>query len=191
MKKISILFLFLVLGSASLISAETVNTEDTSWFVQMNGDTSFPTGNLTNRVNQGWGGEGSLGYRFSRDAELSVESGYDTFSGKQGTNNTWNIVPLILKAQYSIGDDMIRPYGFVGAGVSFNSQSTTFGGFTGSNAEVDFLDEFGVGLSLVVTEKVFFFVQGKMEMDFTSSNYSSDQPTLLFPLNAGLQFELD
>ena len=191
MKKISVLFLFLAMGLTSLVSAETVYTEDTSWFIQINGDTSFPTGNLSTHANQGWGGEGSLGYRFTHHTEISLESGYDTFSGKNGVNTTWNMVPLIAKLQMGLGGDVIRPYGFVGAGAAFNSQSTTFGNFNGSNAEIDFLDELGVGLSLIVTEKTSFFVQGKMEMDCTSSRYAGDQPTLLFPINVGMQFELD
>jgi hypothetical protein len=189
MKKI--LILLLLLGFSSSVLADT-SVDNGSWFIQINGDTGFPTGNLYNAVNQGWGGEGSIGYRTDNLA-LSVESGYDTYSAKNGTfNGMWNLVPLVGKIQFGgVGYQPIMPYIFVAAGLAFNSESASAFGFTGTTNETDFLGEGGLGLSFGLTHEASFFMQGKVELDNTSKNYSSDSPTVLIPVNAGFNFALE
>jgi hypothetical protein len=192
MKIILILFFMGLLSLTSSAFAVTENMDQDTWILQMNGDTGFPTGSLSHNVNQGWGGEGSIGFRFPIDLEFSVESGYDTYSSKNGSfNSTWNVVPLIIKTQYSFGNAGIKPYVFIGAGVAFNSKTASSNGNMNSASETDFLDEAGIGLSFVMMENTCFFVQGKVEMDYTSANYAADQPTVLFPINAGFKFDLD
>jgi hypothetical protein len=187
MKKFLILVLLLAVGLVSKSWADTVS-DDGAWFIQINGDSGFPTGNLANNVNQGWGGEGSIGYHFAHDYAVAVESGFDTYSAKGGANAQWNMVPLIFKVQmggYSAG---VSPYLLLGAGVAFNSETATVFGITGNASETDFLGEAGLGLAFPLSDKANFFVQGKVEADMTSSNYSKDQPTVLIPINAGFQF---
>ena len=160
--------------------------------MQINGDTSFPTANLANQVNQGWGGEGSIGYRFPANLEVAVESGYDTYSTKNGNNSgMWNVVPLVLKLQYNLGESPTKPYLFVGGGLAFNNKSANFFGGTISSNETDFLEEAGVGLSFAMMSGTVFFVQGKIEVDNTTSSYASDVPTIVFPINVGWKFSLD
>jgi hypothetical protein len=121
-----------------------------------------------------------------------VESGYDTYSAKNGTfNGTWNIVPLIAKGQYCFGTGTVKPYLFLGAGVAFNSSSASAFGITGSTSETDFLGEGGLGLDFAVAQNVGLFVQGKVELDTTSKNYAADVPTVLIPINAGIKFALN
>ncbi len=190
MKKILILSLMLMLGSVSFAMAD--DTTGGAWVIQLNGDTGFATGNLAKNVNQGWGGEGSIGYRFPSNILLAVESGFDTYSAKNGTFNAqWNMVPLIAKIQSCFGTGMVKPYLFVGGGLAFNSSTASAFGVSGTTTETDFLGEAGLGFDFAVAENVALFVQGKVEMDTTSKNYSSDVPTVLIPINAGFKFALN
>jgi hypothetical protein len=193
MKKIWVLVSLILLGSVSNLLADSMApVESGSWFMQINGDTSFPTANLANQVNQGWGGEGSIGYRFPMNIELAVESGFDTYSTKNGNNSgMWNMVPLIAKLQLNLGDSATKPYLFVGGGLAFNSKSANFFGTTLSSNETDFLEEAGVGLSFAMMSGTVFYVQGKIEVDNTTSSYASDVPTIVFPINVGWKFALE
>jgi len=187
MKKLSIgLFVFL-LGLAASAGAQ----DQGNVFLQVNGDTSFPTGNLSSAVNQGWGGEGSIGYRFQDVLTLSVESGYDTYSFKNNYKNfnsgSWNLVPLVFKVQIGFRHLPINPYIFAAGGLAFNAESFSAGGFTYNANETDFLGEAGAGLAFPTMADSSFFIQGKIEMDNTSSSYANDQPTYLFPINVGFQ----
>jgi opacity protein-like surface antigen len=190
MKKILALISILTLGIVSIAAADAVPpgpVNNGAWFMQLNGDTSFPTANLANQVNQGWGGEGSIGYTFPQNFSLSAESGYDTYSTKGGINNNnngaWVLVPLVFKLQYNVGNASTQPYLFVGGGFAFNSKSANF---PGPSNETDFLEEAGVGLSFGT-----FFVQGKIEVDNTTGIYASDTPTIVFPINIGWKVSLD
>ncbi len=207
MKIISIALVWLALSVVPFAWADSVSGQNTvgssgidnrdhpekgTWFMQMNGDLDSPTGNLANAVNQGWGGEGSIGYRLSSHFQLSLETGYDTYSEKDTAfNGSWNLVPLVVKGAYVMGSGFVRPYIFLAAGMAFNSRLANFGSFTGSNNEADFLGEAGFGLSFYMGDRSSVFLQSKMEFDNTSSNYASDQPTILLPLNAGIKFALD
>ena len=138
MKNIFVLVSLLMLGTVSFVMADsgTGSPDNGAWFMQINGDTSFPTANLANQVNQGWGGEGSVGYRFPANLELSLESGYDTYSAKNGAfNGMWNVIPVVMKLEYGFGDSPTKPYLFVGAGLAFNNKSASFFGGTVSTSE--------------------------------------------------------
>lgn len=166
--------------------------ETGSWFMQLNGDLNSPTGNLAGMVNQGWGGEASIGYHLPENFEISIELGYDSYSVKNSTQSaSWNMMPLVLKGTYLIGDEFIQPYVFLAAGLAFNSQLANSKIFGNSNNEADLLGETGLGLAFNMTESSSLFLQIKIELDDTSANYASDQPTVLMPLNAGLKFSLD
>jgi hypothetical protein len=197
MKKLLILVSIVTLGFVSIASADPISgpspVDNGAWFMQLNGDTSFPTANLSNQVNQGWGGEGSIGYRFPQHFDISVESGYDTYSTKNGNNTgMWNLVPLVMKLQYNVGNGATKPYLFVAGGFAFNSKSPNyFFGQTSPTSETDFLEEGGVGLSFDLMSGSIFFVQGKIEVDNTTGAYASDVPTIVFPINIGWKFALD
>jgi Outer membrane protein beta-barrel domain len=210
MKIILIWLIFFTLGSVLPAWADTAPSTDTSpwvspndsdntnppekgtWFMQMNGDLDSPTGNLANAVNQGWGLEISVGYHLSKSFQVSVETGYDTYSEKDTAfNGSWNVTPLVLKGAYVISHGFVRPYVFLAAGMAFNSRFANFGSFTGSNSEADFLGEAGLGLSFAMGNRSSVFLQTKMELDGTSANYAADQPTILIPLNAGIKFALN
>jgi outer membrane protein W len=192
MKKTLFLFLGLMVGAVSLVFADTAASGTGSWFIQLNGDMGIPTGHLNDAVNPGWGGEGSIGYHSMDNFDVSVESGYDTYAAKNQTfSGTWNLIPLVLKGQYYFGSDAVKPYLFLGAGVAFNSESASAFGLTGTTNETDFLGEGGLGLAFSLGDKASLFVQGTVEVDTTSSNYSNDSPTVLIPINAGFKFALE
>ncbi|HTA77839.1 MAG TPA: hypothetical protein VK791_11875, partial [bacterium] len=134
-------------------SDNTDPPETGSWFMQMNGDLGSPTGNLANRVNQGWGGEASIGYHLPENFEISIELGYDSYSVKNSAQNaSWNMMPLVLKGTYLIGDEFIQPYVFIAGGLAFNSQLANAETFGSSNNEADLLGEAGLGLAFNMTE---------------------------------------
>jgi hypothetical protein len=173
-------------------SDNTDTPETGSWFMQMNGDLGSPTGNLANLVNQGWGGEASIGYHLPENFEISIELGYDSYTVKNSTQNaSWNVMPLVIKGTYLIGDEFIQPYVFLAGGLAFNSKLANAESFGNSNNEADLLGEAGLGLAFNMTESSSLFLQMKIELDNTSNNYASDQPTILMPLNAGFKFSLD
>jgi hypothetical protein len=173
-------------------SDNTDPPEKGTWFLQLNGDLDAPTGNLANAVNQGWGLEGSIGYHLPKNFEISLELGYDTYSEKDAAfNGSWNVMPLVVKGTYLIGHEFVQPYVFLAAGMAFNSKLATFGTFTGSNNEADFLGEAGLGLAFNMTASSSLFLQTKIEVDNTSANYAADQPTVFVPLNAGVKFALN
>ncbi|HXL72813.1 MAG TPA: hypothetical protein VN963_04225 [bacterium] len=178
------------MGSSAGVTTDP--PESGHWFMQLNGDLNSPTGNLANEVNQGWGGEISVGYHLTRSTEIAIETGFDTYSEKDTAfNGSWNMTPLVFKGIYIIGHEFVRPYVFLAAGMAFNSRIADFGAYTGSNNEADFLGEAGFGLSFSMGEGSSVFLQTKMEVDTTSAGYASDQPTILIPLNAGIKFALN
>jgi hypothetical protein len=194
LKKLPIWFFIGWLGLVSSAWAQTdPDGEDiTAWFAQISGNSNFPTGHLDQAVNQGWGGEGSIGYRLPGHIELSLESGYDTFQAKNNLfNGTWNMVPVVVKGQIYLGHSMIRPYLFVAAGLAINSESASFLGITGTANETDFLEEAGIGFAFPLGNRSNFFIQGKVDFDNTSSHYAKDQPTVFFPISAGFQFMMN
>ncbi len=163
-----------------------------TWFMQMNGDLDFPTGNLAQAVDQGWGGEISIGYHLPRDFEIGIELGYDTYSEKNGAfTGTWNVTPLVVKLAYVIGKGSVQPYLFLAGGIAFNSKHADLGALPGNALEADFLGEAGLGLSFAISGASCVFFQTKMELDNTSAGYAADQPTILMPLNLGINFPLN
>lgn len=193
MKTIRILLILLIVGFVSRAQAQLVPASNGAWFMQLNADLNSPTGNLATAVNQGWGGEAAIGYYFPHNFEISLETGFDTYSEKNSAyNGSWNLLPVVLKAQLHFFDDSpVQPYLLLAAGMAFNSRYATFGSFTGSNSEADFLGEAGFGLSFILSPQSSFYVQIKIEVDDTSGNYAADQPTVLIPLNAGVKFALN
>jgi len=180
------------LVSSAWAQTDPDGSDNTAWFAQINGNTCFPSGHLSQNVDQGWGFEASLGYRLPGHVEISVESGYDTYLAKITTfNGAWSMTPLVLKGQIYLGSSIIRPYLFVPAGLAFNSESASFLGLTGTANETDLLEEGGFGFALPMGDRSSFFIQGKVEADNTTSHYANDQPTLLFPVSAGVQFMLN
>jgi hypothetical protein len=164
-----------------------VQTNIGCWIFQVNAETGFPTGNLNNVVNEGWGSEASFGYRFPQNITISLESGYAGYGAKNGVlNTTWALIPIVLKGQYNFGNAGIQPYVFLGAGIALNSQSSSFAGSTYAKSETDFLEEAGLGISFAVAPQIYLYVQTKIEIDDTSVHYAADQPTVVIPLDIGL-----
>jgi len=191
-KKFLILFL---IGYGVLVARARADEETrtiTGWIFQGCLDNSFTLGNLSNDVNEGWGGETSLGYRFPNNLEISIESGYNAYSGRtNGFNSTWDVAPLVFKVQYGFGNSIIQPYVFVGAGIAFNVKASSPDGSLSDTGEDDFLDEGGFGLDFELVENPSFFVQSKLETDYTSVNYASGTTFIIFPLIAGFKFLLN
>jgi len=190
-KKILILLLAGFLGLVSQARADEEPRSITGWIIQADLNTSLPIGSQANVVNPGWGSEVSLGYRFPIDLEFSVETGFDTYSGSTNSfNQTWTMMPLVFKVQYGFGDRLIQPYVFFGAGLALNIKTASSDASLIDVAEADFLDEAGFGLDFELMDNTSFFVQSKIEIDYTSTNYAASQ-LFLFPLTGGFKFLLN
>ncbi|GEM_PF-2539089 len=191
-KKILILLLVGFLGWVSQAWADEETRSITGWIFQDNLGTSFALGGLSNDVNPGWGGEASLGYRFPIGLEFSFEGGFDAYSGRTDSfYKTWNVMPLVIKVQYGFGTSLIQPYLFIGAGVAINVKSASADASLSDASETDFLDEGGFGLDFELVHDSSFFIECKIETDYTSSHYASATTLLLSPLIAGFKFLLD
>jgi len=154
---------------------------------QIDGETSFPQGQLNNTALQGWGPEISGGYRFPQNITLSLETGYVGLGLKGNVfNSTWAMIPIVFKGQYNFTNGVVQPYVFLGAGLALNYQSSSFAGTAYTPSETDFLEEGGLGISFSLLEQIFLFIQTKIEIDDTSSRYAPDQPTVLIPVDVGL-----
>jgi hypothetical protein len=191
-KKILILFLAVFWGWVSQARADEETRSITGWIIQGNLGTSFALGGLSNDVNPGWGGEASLGYRFPIDLEFSVEGGFDAYSGRTDSfYKTWNVMPLVFKVQYGFGASFIQPYLFLAAGIAINVKSASSDGSLNNANEADFFDEGGFGLDFELVENSSFFIESKVETDYTSRYYASATTILLSPLIGGFKFLLN
>lgn len=199
MRKFLLLWLFVALGLVPLWADNSVipppdapaHLNAGTWVVQINSETGFPTGHLNNAVNEGWGAQASVGYRFPQNISLSLEGGYMSYPAKSNAlNTTWVTLPLMLVGQYNFSGGSIQPYVFLGAGMAFNSQSSSFEGPSQTVAENDFIEEAGLGVAFLVVTQTYLFVQSKVEIDNTSGAYAPDQPTVLIPLDVGLTIQM-
>ncbi len=125
----------------------------------------------------------------------------------------WYYFPVVALVQYSLPleNSQVVPYFFGGAGIAFNSAtvSASYNNQTvmASTNEDDFLLCPGVGLRAQLDAKVDFFLQARVDINFTSQNnsdiitltgpggsteangnLSDDGPTLFLPVQAGLNF---
>ncbi len=128
-------------------------------------------------------------------------------------SGAWNYIPVAALVQYSIPveNSKVAPYMFVGGGLAFNSAGVTATINTqtvdASVNETDFLLCPGMGLKVQVSPKADLFLQGRLDILFTSQNnsdvitettngsstqvkgnLSDDSPTFFLPVYAGVRF---
>src|ERR1039458_8584792 len=104
--KITIFWVSILFLSASLSMAASSDSSGGNWFVQANGSAGLSAQKLYDSAPVGFGGEGSVGYRFGDSFAMALESGYETFIVKDlpsGTSASFNYVPALLKAIWGLG----------------------------------------------------------------------------------------
>jgi outer membrane protein W len=201
-------------ASSTVVSSSSASTGDNasgSWLIQLEGGINIPASSeASTLLTMGGGGEGQIGYAFSKDFSLSVESGYETFSNNStnlnlGSGKSINVnhIPVELVGQYNFAGGSVVPYIVVGAGVAFDSLSAS--GFTLPASQTTSWTNFeldpGIGVAFNVAKSVNVFVQGKVDMDFetvSGSNQQSsnpkgefnDSPLLMIPVQVGVNFLL-
>lgn len=130
-------------------------------------------------------------------------------------------VPLMAEVKCVFYHGSFQPYGLLGFGVTFNRCAPTitlsYNGVTviasGTASETGLLLAPGLGVKYQLDEKIDFFVQFRLDLDFTSSSNSDigtftftsngtsysttaptsltgDSPTVFIPFEAGLDFNL-
>jgi hypothetical protein len=145
----------------------------------------------------GWAFNGSFGYALSNEFSISLLTGYETFSIKVPTallegsglelGASLAYTPLQVMFQYNAPGDDVRFFGFVGAGLAFNTLTVDAKGQLLDDLISDMMDEDltapmvqagvketsfllspGIGMSVKLSEKADFFVQTRLDMDFLS-----------------------
>jgi opacity protein-like surface antigen len=196
-------FLGLAMGFMMAASAAWADDNAGKFLIQVEGGIAIPVSSQAASVlSAGFSGEGQVGYAFSRDFSLSLESGFDSLpfqSSKLATGVTASIthVPLEAVGQYNIkAGGGVWPYILVGVGVAFDSYSvsgiTLPAGTTTSwtNFELDP----GIGVAVDLTKDINIFVQGKLAMDFETTTGTkaefTDSPLITIPVQIGVNFLL-
>ncbi len=185
-------------ASAATSSASSSSSDNGKIVLQLQGGLSIPTSSgLSTFTAAGPSIEGMIGYAFSKDFTLGVESGieeWDTQSkyGQGGINH----IPLELVGQYNIGmGGSVTPYVVLGAGVAFD-WSTDF-----IPSQTNFELDPGIGVAFNLAKDFNLFVQGKLAMDFNSTGKngesiaasptaSPDSPLLSIPVQLGVNLSL-
>lgn len=188
--------------AAKETAVKTETPTEGKWLVQLEGGVNLPASSqASSQLNASFAGEGQVGYAFSPEFSLSVESGFDVLAVKNSyvaAGQTMSVyhVPLEAVGQYNLnlGGD-VTPYFVVGVGVAFDSSnySGTFqAGQTTSwtNFELDP----GVGVDFNLGGNVGVFVQAKVAMDFETTTGTNaeltDNPLVNIPVQAGVNFLL-
>jgi opacity protein-like surface antigen len=198
MKKILCLTAALALSAVSLAYAD--GSPNGNWFVQAEGGLlGIPISSQAASIfSPAFGGEAQVGYAFSREFSLSVESGFDNLPVKSSqlypgqTSASSNHIPLEAVGQFNINaGGGVWPYVVVGVGIAFDSNSSSPAlpaGLTTSwtNFELDP----GIGVAVDLSKNINIFVQGKLDMDFAptigANAESLDNPVMVIPVEVGL-----
>jgi Outer membrane protein beta-barrel domain len=228
MKRISVLALALMMVSSVSFAAGSMAPQG-HLVLGIGGLVGVPaSSNAGNGFDVGFGGEGFVGYAFNDSFTVGLVSGYDsygiqrayvqnalpvTLDSSTAVSGSMSYVPLLVEAKCSFGSGKVRPYGILGAGLAFNNGSFT--ATEGSNSakgdisETDLLLAPGLGVDIALSEKADLFIQGRVDIDFTSNNGSTpatltldgssssgtanltgDNPTLYIPFEVGVNFSL-
>ncbi|HET9869185.1 MAG TPA: hypothetical protein VFR02_01630 [bacterium] len=191
--------LALLLAGAAFPARAADLAPNQQWIEQVNAGAVLP---LSTKVSgafaPGYGGEIVVGYRFDRDFVLSTSFGYYDCDqkGSGATAGEWLYMPLMESARLNMGEGWFRPYLLLGLGAAFNTYSETvpFGASTQklSHGETDLLVSTGVGGLFILFPNSALYVQGRLDLDFTTgkslSSPAVDDPTLFIPLQAGISF---
>ncbi len=194
--------------SSSTVSSTTTtsNLDSGKWVVQAQGGMSIPTSDgLSSNTTAGLSLEGMIGYAFTRDFTLGLESGLDTWS-TPATNRAWggvgglNHIPLELVAQYNFIGGSVTPYVVLGAGVAFDYSAQN--PFSTSQSWTNFELDPGIGVAFNVAQDFNLFAQAKLDLDFASTTGAGgeniiplngttpDSPIISIPIQIGLSFLL-
>jgi hypothetical protein len=188
--------------------------------------------NSADQLEYGFGGEAYLGYDFDGQFSLGVESGYQGYPVKAGdaisdyqlltgkplspgmtVDAFVSCIPVFAMAKYAFTGKGFKPYALLGAGLAFNFADATIqsGGvaYRSSVKETDFLLSPGFGGAFTLSKGLDFFTQGRLDLNFTSNNYSDtidvslpsftggvpgnlsqDHPTINIVVQSGLNISL-
>jgi len=219
-------------SSSALIPAAPVSQSDEKLFnINLSPYVAVPvSGNTAKEYNIGGGVEVYMDLKVDKNLligldfgvqDYSINSDYYIQSYQKLTGTTlpsgvsitgdFGVFPVMVMGKHFLNQNKVRPYLLWGAGVAFNSASAvvTYNNqsATISGTETSLLMAEGLGLAFEGDE-VEFFLQVRMDMDFTSSNnsdsftlnapgtpsttskgnLSDDSPTLFLPIQAGLRF---
>lgn len=165
--------------------------ENQSWIEQIDGGFIVPISSAASGdYERGVGGDILVGYRFDRTFSLSADLGYYDCDQKLtgASAGEWIYVPMLAVARWTFGNDWVRPYVFGGAGIAVNSYSLTQGVWGHiSNKETDLLLAPGAGVLFVVAPGTAFYLQARLDLNFTNPNGPwTDNPSLFLPIKGGL-----
>ena len=194
MKK-TLIFACLLLFPAGWAGANDL-PQTQQWTQSVDGAFATPLStNDAQAFNLGWGVDGSIGYRFDPTFSLACVAGYyeyDIQNPPAGTSGHLSYIPLMLMPRLNLlMKGRIHPYFFLGAGLAFNTFSVTTNGIGLSQQETDLLLAPGLGAIFPVADNIALFLQGRVDIDFTSSGglgKGVDSPSIFVPIQGGVGF---
>ncbi len=185
-------------ATSSTAASSTASSSDNGKLVlQIQGGLTIPTSSgLSTFTAAGPSFGGMIGYAFSKDFTLGVESGVEEWitQSKYGQGGI-NHIPLELLGQYNFTGGSIVPYIDLGVGVAFD-WSTDF-----IPSQTNFELDPGIGVAFNLAKDFNLFVQGKLAMDFNStgkngesiaasSTASPDSPLMSIPVQLGVNLSI-
>ena len=208
MRKILALAVGLVLMASVSFAADAASSSSSTgqWVVQLQGGLGIPTSSQAATIfDLGFNVEALVGYAFSKDFTLGVESGIDSLPfniqkyidqaeqglGVTGVTGSTTValthIPLELVGQYNIqAGGSVTPYILLGVGVAFDSYGgTTTESYQGvsvtqtypNQSWTNFELDPGVGVAFNVAKEFNIFVQGKVDMDFGPTTGANGEST--------------
>jgi hypothetical protein len=171
---------------------------DQRWVEQIDGSFAIPSFTTTVKPDPGLGGDINIGYRFNKNLALFIGSGYYQYSipaAMPAASAQLAYIPLVGILRLTFGEGPFHPYVFGGAGIALNTYTQTNAPgnpiLKTSGAETDFYLAPGLGILYRFSSDMAFFLQSRVDLDFTSSNglgIPLADPSIFIPLQAGISF---
>lgn len=182
--------------TASFGLAQSSSGSDQKWVVQVNGSYVLPAFGNNHRIQKGYGGDISAGYRFDRTFSLFLGTGYYNFTMPFTPEATRiSYFPLAGIGRVTFGKGRVHPFVFCGVGTVLNAFTQTDSlqnpPVKTTQTEINFYMAPGLGIMYVFTNKTAIFVQSRMDLDFTSSNVFGvpmGSPSIFIPIQLGISF---
>ncbi len=112
-----------------LLIAVSLNAQG-KFAVSVNGDVALPMGTFGDAYKMGFGGLVAGIYNATENIQVTLKSGYLTWTGEVNDNMKFNSVPAMVGARYVAGKGKLKPYGAAELGLHFLSMDIVTPSFT-------------------------------------------------------------
>jgi hypothetical protein len=182
--------------TVTMVFAQSSIESRQKWVVQVDGGYSTPVFRDMHKLDPGYGGDISVGYRFDRTFGLFIGTGYYRFNIPFARISTQlSCVPVDGILRVTLGKGHLHPFVFLGIGGVINTftktDSSVIAGSKTSQTEINFYMAPGLGIMYVFSKNKALFIQTRMDLDFTTYNgfgIPMNSPTIFIPVQIGISF---